>query len=128
MRRCSAPKGGVNPPPALPPTSSPPPRAAVLGHGEVPLEARRRPAVARRPERLEREHHALADLLGVVDRDEPAEDRLLPDRQPNAAAELQRERRLLIREAELLRLRPDLHDLAGRRARADARDRRVEVV
>src|SRR3712207_8305932 len=46
-----------------------------------------------RPERLEREHHALLDLLGVVQRDEPAEDRLLPDREPDAVAELERDRK-----------------------------------
>src|SRR4051794_36000178 len=102
--------------------------AAVLRDDELLLDARSRPAVARRPERLEREDHALADLLGVLDRDEPAEDRLLPDRQPDAVAELEGERRLLVGEAELLGLGPDLDDLARRGARADARDRGVEVV
>ena len=64
--------------------------AAVLGDHELLLDPRRRPAVARRPERLEREHHPLADLLRVVERDEPAEDRFLPDREPDAVAELER--------------------------------------
>src|ERR671922_540766 len=98
---------------------------AVLRHDELLLDPRRRPAVARWPERLEREDHALADLLGMVERDEPAEDRLLPDRQPDAVPELQGERRLLIRAAELLRLGPDRDDLGGRRAGADAGDRGV---
>ena len=54
--------------------------AAVLGDDELLLDPGRRPAVARGPERLEREHHPLANLLRMIERYEPREDRLLPDR------------------------------------------------
>src|SRR5919204_222616 len=69
--------------------------AAVGRHHELLLDPRRRPAVGGRPEGLEREHHPLLDRLGMVERHEPADDRLLPDREADAVAELQRERRLL---------------------------------
>src|SRR5438874_510831 len=58
--------------------------AAVLRDDELLLDPRRRPAVRRGPERLEREHHPFLDLDRVVEGDEPAEDRLLPDRQADA--------------------------------------------
>src|ERR671914_597378 len=85
--------------------------ATVGRDHELLLDARGGPAVARRPERLEGEDHARLYLLGMVERDEPAEDRLLPDRKAYAVAELERERGLLVGEAELLRLRPALHEL-----------------
>ncbi len=69
-----------------------------------------------------------ADLLGMVERDEPAEDRLLPDRQTDAVPELERERGLFVRESELLRSRPHADHLAGGGAGTDQLDRRVEVV
>jgi len=101
---------------------------AVLRDDELLLDPRRRPAVRRRPERLEREDHPLLDRLGMVERDEPAEDRLLPDREPDAVPVLERERGLLVGEAELLRLRERRDDVGGRDARADHRDRVVEDV
>jgi len=64
----------------------------------------------------------------MIERDQPAEHGLLPDRQADAVAELKRERRLLVREAELLRSRPERCDLAGGGAGADQVDRGVEVV
>ena len=68
------------------------------------------------------------DLLRMVERDQPTEDRLLPDREPDAVPELERERRLLVGEPELLGLRPHARDLAGGGAGPDQRDRRVQVV
>ena len=83
----------------------------------------------RRPEGLQREHHALSDLLGMVERDQPAEDRLLPDR------EARRRGRTAARRPPPRRgsrtpaaSRPDLDDLGGRHARADEVDGGVEVV
>ena len=64
----------------------------------------------------------------MVEGDQPAEDRLLPDRQADAVPELQRERRFLVGEPELRRGRPDLGHVGGRGAGTHARDRRVEVV
>ena len=102
--------------------------AAVGGDHQLLLDPRCRPAVAGRPEGLEREHHARLDLLGMVERDQPTEDRLLPDREPDAVAELKRERGLLVGEAELLRLGPDADHLAGGGAGLDQGDGRVEVI
>ncbi len=50
---------------------------------------------------------------------------LWPRRSSVASTELERERRLLVREPELSGFRPDLDDLGGRHAGADARDRRI---
>src|ERR1041385_8318193 len=102
--------------------------AAVLRDDELFFEARRGPAVLRRPIGLEGEDHAFLDRLGIIERDEAAEDRLLPDRKPDAVAVLQRESRLLVGEAELLGLGPELDDVGGRDAGLDDRDRRVHVV
>src|SRR5579884_1624405 len=102
--------------------------APVLRDDELLLDPRRRPAVRRGPEHLEGEDHALLDRLRIVEGDEAREDRLLPDRETDAVSVLERERGLLVREAELLRPREHLDDLGGRHARPDHRDRLVEVV
>src|SRR5690606_36301537 len=102
--------------------------AAVLRHDDLFLDARRAPAVRRGPVRLEREHHALLEHLRVLERGEPREDRLLPDRQTHAVPVLERERGLLVREAELLRLGPQLHDVRRGGARTHRRDRDVHVL
>jgi hypothetical protein len=41
--------------------------AAVCGDDQLLFDSRRRPAVGRGPERLEREHHALLDDLRVLE-------------------------------------------------------------
>src|SRR5207249_3645233 len=79
-------------------------------------------------ERLECDHHPLLDRLRMVERDQAAEDWLLPDREPDAVPVLERERRLLVREAELLGTWPELDDLGRRHARSHPVDRDVEVV
>ena len=76
--------------------------AAVGRDDQLLLDAGRAPAVGGRPVGLEREDHALLEDLGVIQRDQPAEDRAFPDAEPDAVAVLQRERRLLVGEAELL--------------------------
>ena len=81
--------------------------APVGGDHDLLLDPGGRPAVAGGPVGLQREDHALLEHLRVVERDQPAEDRLLPDGQADAVAVLQRERRLLVGEAELLRGRPE---------------------
>ena len=63
---------------------------------------------------------------GSANETEPAEDGLLPDREADPMAELEREGGLFVREAEVLRLRPDRGDLGCRRARSDQVDRLVE--
>ena len=91
------------------------------------LDARRAPAVGGRPECFQREHHARLEFVRVIQRDQPADHRLFPDRQPDPVAELQRERRLFVREAELLRLRPHRGHLRGSAARPDQFDGGVEI-
>src|SRR5216683_1801840 len=54
------------------------------------LDARRTPAVLGRPERLEREHHPRLDFMRMLERHQPADHRLFPDRQANPVAKLQR--------------------------------------
>src|SRR5207244_3836926 len=58
--------------------------------------------------------------------DQPRDDRLLPDREPDAVTELEREGRFLVGEPELGRGRPDFGDLGRGYAGPDAFDRQVE--
>ncbi len=102
--------------------------ASVGGHDDLLLDARRTPAVCGGPIGLEREHHALLELLGVLERDQAREDRLLPDGQPDTMTVLEGECGLLVGEAELLRGRPDLDDVGRGRARAHERDGTVHVL
>ena len=101
---------------------------AGFGDHDFFLDARRAPAVLRGPESFEREHHAGLDLVGMFQRNQPADHRLLPDRQADAVAELQREGRFFIGEAELLRLGPHRGDFAGGAARTDQRDGRIQII
>src|SRR5262249_33616743 len=62
----------------------------------------------------------------MIERDEPAEDWLLPVGEPAAVAELQCERRLLVGEPEVVRPWPDRGHLAGGNTGPDHRHRLVE--
>src|SRR5476649_2736982 len=64
----------------------------------------------------------------MVEGDQPAEDWLLPDRQPDPVAVLESERRLLVGEPELLRRRPDRDDVGARGTGAYERDGLVHVL
>ena len=97
--------------------------AAVGGDHDLLLDPGGRPAVGGRPVGLQREDHALLEHLGVVERDQPAEDGLLPDGQAHAVPVLQGERRLLVGEAELLGAGPHRHDVGGGGAGLHQRDR-----
>lgn len=63
----------------------------------------------------------------MVERDEAAEDRLLPDGQADPVPVLEGEGGRLVREAELLGSRPDLDDVGGSGAGADQGDGLVHV-
>src|SRR5579862_2874542 len=91
------------------------------------LDARRAPSVRRRPESFEREHHARLQFVRMVERYKAADNRLFPDREANAVAVLQGERRFFIWESEFLRLRPERRDLSGVATRPDQLDRSIEV-
>ena len=66
------------------------------------FDARRAPAVRRRPEGFQREHHARLDLHRMLERNQAADHRLLPDGEPDAVAVLQRERGFFVGEAEVV--------------------------
>ncbi len=100
--------------------------AAVPRDHDLLLDPRRRAAVGRGAVGLEREHHPLLELDRAVERVHARDHRRLVQADADAVPELQAEARLLVREAELLRGRPDRGDLVRRRARPDELDRRVE--
>ena len=80
------------------------------------------------PVGFERKDHAFFDHFGIIERNQAAEDRFLPDRQTDAVAVLQRKSGFFIGEAELLRLGPELDHVGRGDARFDDADRRVHVV
>src|SRR5882762_1838430 len=92
------------------------------------LDARGAPTVARRPECFECEHHARLDLVRMLERHEPTDYRLLPDRETDSVAVLQRERRFFIWEAELLRLWPYRGDFSRCASGTNQRNRRVQIL
>src|SRR5690606_14495735 len=63
--------------------------AAVGGDHDLLLDARGTPAVGRGPVGLQGEHHPLLQHLGVLERGEPGEDRLLPDGETDTVTVLQ---------------------------------------
>src|SRR5882762_1528729 len=91
------------------------------------LDARGAPTVARRPECFECEHHARLDLVRMLERHEPTDYRLLPDRQTDSVTILQRERRFFIWEAELLRFWPHRSDFSRRAPGTNQRNRGVQI-
>ncbi len=91
------------------------------------FDARGAPAIGRRPERFEREHHARLDLVRMFERNQAADHRLFPDGQPDAVAVLQREGSFFIGEAELLRLGPHRGDFRGGAAGPDQLDGGIEI-
>src|SRR5260370_27387050 len=93
--------------------------AALVGHHDLLLDAGGGVAVARGAIGLEREHHALLELEGMVERDQAADDRALVERHAEAVAELQAEGLHLVDEAELRRLAPELSPFVGGTAGPD---------
>jgi len=64
----------------------------------------------------------------VLRGDQPADDRLLPDREPDAMSQLQGEGCLLVRKSELLRAREGISDLSGGGPGLYAADGVIEVI
>ncbi len=100
---------------------------AGFGDHDLFLDARGAPAVFRRPEGFEREHHSGFDFVRMFERNQAADHGLFPNGQPDAVAELQSERGLFVGESELLRLGPDGGDFRGGAAGADQRNGRVQI-
>src|SRR5437879_3535361 len=91
------------------------------------LDARRAPAVGGGPEGLQRKHHARLQFVRVLQRDQAADHRLLPNRQAHSVPKLQCECPLLTRDSKLLSCRPYRGHLRGGPARPDQFDRRIQV-
>src|ERR1700758_3992488 len=85
------------------------------------------PAVSRRPESLEGEHHARLDFDGVLERDETADYRLLPDGEADAVSVLQGEGGFFVGETEILRLGPHGRDFGSRAAGTNEFDRGIQI-
>src|SRR5580704_14676758 len=79
---------------------------AVVDHHHLLLQPGGGDAVAGRAVGFQCENHALADLHRRVQRRQAADDGPLVQRQPQAKAELQAERGLLVRQADVLLGRP----------------------
>src|SRR5215469_18715684 len=101
---------------------------AVRGDDEFLLDPRGRPAIAGGPVGLQGENHALLQRLGMIQRHQPAEDRLLPDGQADPVAVLQAEGGGLVGETELVRPGPERDDVRRGRSRFHQRDRLVHVL
>src|SRR5579871_866807 len=97
-------------------------------HDDFFFDARGAPAVLRRPERFEREDHARLKRVRMIQRNQAADHWLFPDRQADAVAVLQSEGGLFVREAELLRLRPNRGNFGGGAAGANQLDGGIEVI
>src|SRR6202048_483995 len=98
----------------------------LVGHHDFFLYAGGGIAIRGRAIGLQRKHHALLDLRRMIEGDHPRDDGPLMQGKAEAMPELQPERRHLVGEPEILRLRPDLADLVGGDPRLDQRDRLVQ--
>src|SRR5579883_467230 len=92
---------------------------AIFGENQLFFDARCCPAVAGGPEGYKREDHPLFDHFRMIQRDEAAEDRFLPDREAHAMPILQREGGLFICEAKRFCLWPEFDDIGSSDARLD---------
>src|SRR5438105_3403996 len=102
--------------------------AAIFRHHQLLLDASGCPAIGGWPEGLQGENHALLDDLRVIQRDESAKDRLLPNREPYSMPVLQGKGSLLIGKAELWSLGPELDDIRRRYTRLDGIDGGIQDV
>src|SRR5215469_9285973 len=101
---------------------------AGRGHDDFLFDAGSAPAISRRPERLQRKYHPRLDLLRMIEGNETADNRLLPDGEADSMTVLQSESRLFIGKAEVLRPGPDGRDFARASSRADQFDGRVKII
>src|SRR5882757_4041724 len=96
--------------------------ATPVGDDQFLLDARSGAAIRGGAVSLERKHHALFDLEGVIERDQARDNRPLVERDAEAVAELQREGFHFIGKAELLGARKHGRDFVGPDARPDLGD------
>ena len=78
--------------------------AAIFGDDDFFFETRGGPAVGCGPVGFQREDHAFFDHFGMIEGNQAAEDRFLPDRQADAVAILQCKGGFFVGEAELFAL------------------------
>ena len=99
-----------------------------LRNHDLLFNPRGAPAILRGPERLQRKHHPRLDLMRMLQRNQAADHRFLPDRQPDSMPILQPECRLFIRKSKLLRFRPHRRDLARLPPRTHQRNGGVQII
>src|SRR3984893_1745239 len=92
------------------------------------FNARRAPAIGRRPESFQREYHARLDLDRMVERYQATDHWFFPDREADTVAVLQRKAGFFVGESKLFCFRPYRSNLGGGAARADQFDRGIEII
>src|SRR6202023_869295 len=92
------------------------------------FNARRTPAIGRRPESFQREYHARLNLDRMVERNQATDHGFFPDREADAVAVLQRKASFFVGESELFCLRPHRGNLGGGAARANQFDGGIEII
>src|SRR6266566_7284609 len=101
---------------------------AIFCYHELLLDARRRPPVGCRPECLESKDHTFFDYFCMIKRNQPAEDRLLPDSQAHAMTVLECEGSFFVRETKFLCLRPQFHNFSSCDSRLNRIDGNVQDI
>src|SRR5580704_15365822 len=86
---------------------------AGFGDHNFLFNARRGPSIGGRPEGFQSEYHSGLDLVGMIQRNQAADDRFFPDRQADAMSVLQSEGGFFVGESEFLRFRPQRRNFAG---------------
>src|SRR6202035_5218031 len=79
-------------------------------------------------ESFESKHHPRLDSHGLLERNQAADHRLLPDGEADTVAVLQSETGFFVRETELLRLRPDSGDFCCGAPWPHELDSRVQIL
>src|SRR5271163_186122 len=85
------------------------------------------PAVGRRPESFESKHHAGFDFARMLQRNQAADHRLLPNGEADSVTILQCESRFFVGEPEFLRFGPDRSYFGCGSPRTNEFYRRVEI-
>src|ERR1700678_2043868 len=101
---------------------------AGFGDDNFFFNPRGAPPIGRWPESFECKHHARFDLARVLQRNQAADHRLLPDGKANSVTILQRKCRFFVGKPELLRLGPDRSYFGCGSPRTYEFNRRIEIL
>src|SRR3972149_3519324 len=99
-----------------------------FGDNNLFFDARRAPTICGWPISFKRKDHAWLDLGRMIERDESADDRLLPNRETNTMPVLQRECGFFIWETEFFGFWPQGRNLAGCTTRTNKFNRSIEII